>query len=168
MRKWAAVLAVLVLATTVAEQARATQPSAKQVHELLQVMHMNQVLGEMNSQVIGMMGQTLPCVPATHWQDFIDAEGTKQLMDQMVPIYQRHFTAKDIAGLLKFYKSPLGQKVLTKMPETMAEGMKIGQAWGRQRAQAMIGELQQAGTLDANGRCPASVPVPSPKSAEKP
>lgn len=167
MRKWTGIVVGLVLTATAAGQAQAAPPSAKQVHQLLEVMHMDQVLGQMNSQIIGMMGQTLPCVPETHWQDFIDAEGTRQLMDQMVPVYQRHFTAQDIAGLLKFYKSPLGQKVLARMPETMAEGMKIGQAWGRQRAQTMIGQLQQAGTLDTNGRCPASAPTEAPKPQVK-
>jgi hypothetical protein len=38
----------------------------------------------------------------------------------------------------------------------MAEGMKIGQQWGRERGETMIKDLQQKGTLDANGRCPAS------------
>ena len=40
------------------------------------------------------------------------------------------------------------------MPLTMAEGMKVGQAWGRERGQAMIRELQQKGTLDAAGTLP--------------
>jgi hypothetical protein len=77
-------------------------------------------------------------------------------MGRMVPIYQSHFTADDVTGLLKFYRSPLGQKVITQMPITMAEGMKIGQQWGRERGEAMIRQLQQKGTLDAQGRCPAS------------
>jgi hypothetical protein len=38
----------------------------------------------------------------------------------------------------------------------MAEGMKVGQQWGRERGEQMIRELQQNGTLDSNGRCPAS------------
>src|SRR6185312_15325722 len=107
------------------------------------------------SQMAGVMEQAVPCVPASYWQGFIDASGSQQLLGRMVPIYQRHFSADDVAGLLKFYKSPLGQKVITQMPVTMAEGMKIGQEWGRERGQAMIRQLQQDGTLDANGRCPA-------------
>ena len=74
----------------------------------------------------------------------------------MVPIYQRHFSASDIEGLLKFYRSPLGRKVVTEMPATMAEGMKLGQEWGRERAQAMLAELQKSGRIDGQGRCPAS------------
>ena len=59
----------------------------------------------------------------------------------MVPIYQSHFTADDMTGLLRFCRSPLGQKVITQMPVTMAEGMKVGQQWGRERGEAMIRQL---------------------------
>jgi hypothetical protein len=46
--------------------------------------------------------------------------------------------------------------VITEMPATMAEGMQLGQEWGRQRARAMLAELQKSGRVDAQGRCPAA------------
>lgn len=168
MNKWTGIAVAAVLALSAVGQAVAAQPSEKQVRELFEVMHMEAMFGQMNTQMAGVMGQALPCVPASYWQNFINASNRQQLLGQMVPIYQRHFTAQDVTGLLKFYRSPLGQKVITQMPETMVEGMKVGQAWGRERAQTMIKQLQQKGSLDANGRCPASPAatpaVPAPKS----
>lgn len=168
MSKWTGIAAIAVLALGAAGQAVAAQPSEKQVRELFGVMHMDRMFEQMNTQMVGVMGQAVPCVPASYWQGFIDTSGSQQLLGQMVPIYQHHFTADDVSGLLKFYRSPLGQKVITQMPVTMAEGMKVGQAWGRERGQAMIKQLQQKGTLDANGRCPATPAatpaVPPPKS----
>ena len=86
----------------------------------------------------------------------------------MVPVYQKHFTAEDIDGLLKFYRSPLGQKVITQMPATMAEGMQIGKQWGQERGKQMITQLQSQGTLNQQGQCPATAaakpaPAPAPK-----
>lgn len=156
MRKWIGIVAGAAFALGVSGQAMAAQPSSQQVRQLFEAMHLSQMFGQMNSQMAGMMGQAVPCVPASYWQNFIDSNSTEQLLRKMVPVYQEHFTAADVAGLVKFYKSPLGQKVITQMPVTMAEGMKIGQQWGRERGEAMIKELQQKGTLDANGRCPAS------------
>ncbi|HEY0196910.1 MAG TPA: DUF2059 domain-containing protein [Rhodanobacter sp.] len=156
MRKWKVWSAAMLLAVGATGQALAAQPSAQQVRQLFEVMHLSQMFGQMNTQMTGVMGQAVPCVPASYWQGFIDANGTEQLMGRMVPIYQSHFTADDVNGLLKFYRSPLGQKVITQMPITMAEGMKVGQQWGRARGEAMIRQLQQKGTLDAQGRCPAS------------
>lgn len=167
MLKWSGIAAAVLLGLGASGQAAATQPSEQQVRQLFEVMHMSQMFGQMNSQMAGVMGQAVPCVPASYWQGFIDANGSQQLLARMVPIYQSHFTAQDVTGLLKFYRSPLGQKVITQMPVTMAEGMKVGQQWGRERGQAMIRQLQQNGTLDANGRCPASPAAPVPKAAPK-
>jgi hypothetical protein len=164
-RKWMMIAAGISLALVTAMPAAAAQPNTKQVRELFEVMHMSQMFGNMNTQMAGVMGRAVPCVPASYWQNFIDASGSEQLLTRMVPIYQQHFTADEVTGLLKFYRSPLGQKVITEMPLTMAEGMKVGQAWGRERGQAMIQTLQQKGTLDGNGRCPAS-PAASPKPAK--
>lgn len=155
MRKWTGMAVGMMLAVGMAGQALAAPPSTQQVRKLFEVMHLGQMFGQMNAQMSGMMGRAMPCVPASYWANFIDAKSIDELLSRMVPVYQSHFTDQDVAGLLAFYQSPLGQKVITQMPITMAEGMKIGQQWGRQRAQQMVGELQQKGTLNAEGRCPA-------------
>jgi uncharacterized protein len=149
------------------------QPTAQQVLQLFEAMHMSQVFSQMNSQMATAMAQAVPCVPASYWQGFIDAGSTGQILNRMVPVYQNHFTAGDVDGLLKFYRSPLGQKMTAEMPLAVAEGAKIGQQWGRERGQQMIHNLQQRGTLDGQGRCPASpagassvtLAVPAPISA---
>ncbi|HEY9130718.1 MAG TPA: DUF2059 domain-containing protein [Dyella sp.] len=142
--------------SAVAGQALAAQASEAKVKELMDVVGVGKMMSQMNSQMAGIMQQALPCVPGSYWQGFIDANGTQQLIGRMVPIYQRHFTAEDVDGLLKFYRSPLGQKVINEMPSTMAEGMQIGQQWGQERGRQMVADLQKKGTLDAQGRCPAT------------
>ncbi|WP_266156622.1 DUF2059 domain-containing protein [Dyella silvatica] len=159
IRTWAKYGAGLMLAVSTG-QALAAQPSEEQVRQLMDVVGIGKMLGQMNGQMANMMQQTLPCVPSSYWQGFLDANGTQQLIGRMIPIYQRNFTAEDVDGLLKFYRSPLGQKVIAKMPETMAEGLQIGNQWGQERGKAMIQQLQQNGTLGADGRCPAS-PAPA-------
>jgi len=64
--------------------------------------------------------------------------------------------------LLTFYRSPLGQKVLTEMPAAMTEAMDAGQQWGQERTRSMLDELRQQGKLDAQGRCPAAQPADEP------
>jgi len=135
---------------------QAAPPSAAQVRQLFDVIHLDRMMVQMSSQMAAIMGQELPCVPASFWSGFINAGNENDLFNRMVPIYQHQFDAQDIDGLLKFYRSPLGQKVITKMPLTMAEGMKIGEQWGRERGTQMVGELEQKGVIDANGRCPAA------------
>lgn len=153
--KWAGIAGGVLMALA-STQAVASQASEKQVRELMQVFGVNRMFTQMNLQMAGMMGQQLPCVPASYWNGFLDEKGVKELTDKMVPVYQRHFSAEDIQGLLKFYRSPLGKKVVAEMPATMAEGMQVGQQWGRARGQAMMAELQKQGKVTAQGRCPAA------------
>jgi hypothetical protein len=91
----------------------------------------------------------------------MDANQTQQFIGRLVPVYQRHFTADELDGLLKFYRSPLGQKVINEMPTTMAEANQAGQQWSEERSQQMIAELKHMGSLDASGRCPAKTPPPA-------
>ena len=135
---------------------QAAAPSAAQVRQLFDAIHLDRMMRQMSSQMATVMGQALPCVPASFWNGFINADNENDLLNRMVPIYQRHFDAQDIEGLLKFYRSPLGQKMVAQMPATMAEGMKLGQQWGRERGVQMISELELKGVIDADGRCPAS------------
>jgi len=46
-----------------------------------------------------------------------------EMMQAMVPSYQKHFTKGDIDGLVAFYSSATGQKVLHEMPAIMSEAM---------------------------------------------
>jgi len=50
-----------------------------------------------------------------------------EMMDAMVPIYQKHLTKSDLDAIIAFYSSPVGQKLLKEQPAMMAEGMRTGQ-----------------------------------------
>jgi hypothetical protein len=62
-----------------------------------------------------------------------------EMVDAMVPIYQKHLTKEDINGILAFYASPIGQKLQREQPAMMQEGMEVGGAIGRRR----LGDLMQ-------------------------
>jgi len=46
-----------------------------------------------------------------------------EMLSDMVPVYQRHFTKSEIDALTAFYGSPAGQKFLHEMPAVTAETM---------------------------------------------
>jgi uncharacterized protein len=62
-----------------------------------------------------------------------------EMVDAIVPIYQKHLTKADLAAVTAFYSSPTGQKILKELPAIMAESMQAGGAIG-QRALAAKGE----------------------------
>jgi hypothetical protein len=155
MRKRLGLVAGMLLAA-VSAQAFAAQPTEQQVRQLMDAIGLGRSLSQMNTQVATSMKQSLPCVSSTYWQGYIDENSSKEFIGRLVPVYQKHFTADEVEGMVKFYSSPLGQKVLTEMPLALAEANQAGQQWSRDHTQQMIAKLEQAGTLSAEGRCPAS------------
>ena len=47
----------------------------------------------------------------------------KVVNEEMVKIYDKHFTHEEIKDMIKFYKSPTGKKMLEKTPEMTSEMM---------------------------------------------
>jgi hypothetical protein len=47
------------------------------------------------------------------------------MIAEIVPLYARHFTVQEIRQLAAFYKTPVGAKLLTTMPQVMTESMEI-------------------------------------------
>ncbi len=46
-----------------------------------------------------------------------------ELIDAMIPAYQKHLTKGDVEALIAFYSSPTGQKYLKELPAIQADSM---------------------------------------------
>ena len=166
MHRWIAAGALLLtlgIGTVTATAADAPQggASAASVRELLAATHvtamMQQVTRQMGQQLDAMVKQRLPCLsPSAVSSALTTPQATQQMIDLAVPIYQRNFTEQDVRGLLAFYRTPLGQKLLKVQPVIMRESMLAGEQWGRQRVEQRIGQLKSEGKLTAQGSCPVA------------
>lgn len=58
----------------------------------------------------------------------------------MVQMYGEAFAEPEVRELIAFYRTPLGQKMTTRMPELMQKGMALGQ----KAVQEHLPELQEA------------------------
>ena len=74
-----------------------------------------------------------PNVPDSAWvklkTEVFNPEVDK-LIEQIIPLYKKHFTHEDIKALISFYESPIGKKLVSKTPQLTQESMKMGQSWG--------------------------------------
>jgi hypothetical protein len=61
------------------------------------------------------------------------------MLDDMIPIYQRHFSKTDIDAMSTFYASPTGQKMMREMPSLTSESMQASYA----RMQKQMDVIQQ-------------------------
>jgi hypothetical protein len=66
-----------------------------------------------------------------------------QVTDQLVAIYDKHFTDDEIKGLLQFYGSPLGQRVAAEMPKIGRETQTAVRAAGTKAAKESLAEVKQ-------------------------
>jgi uncharacterized protein len=57
-------------------------------------------------------------------EDLIKHFPLEEMLNDMIPVYQKHFTKSEIDALTAFYSSPVGQKFLHEMPAVTAETMR--------------------------------------------
>ena len=58
-------------------------------------------------------------------EDLIKNFPLDDMLNDMIPVYQKHFTKADIDGLTAFYASPTGQKFLHEIPAVTGETMRV-------------------------------------------
>ena len=69
---------------------------------------------------------------------------TTRLVDMLVPIYAAHLTQPELEELLRFYNSPIGQRLTAVQPAIFKESMAAGESWGEQIARMVGDSLQQS------------------------
>ncbi|MFY9310511.1 MAG: DUF2059 domain-containing protein [Bacteroidia bacterium] len=96
-------------------------------------------------QMINTFKQSYSSVGDAFWDDFEKEIKAEDLMDLIIPIYDKHYTEEDIDQLIAFYNSPIGKKMTENLPIIMQESMAAGQTWGSKIAEKAIERLRQKG-----------------------
>ena len=65
------------------------------------------------------------------------------ITDQLVGIYDKHFTDDEIKGLLQFYGSPLGQKYAAEMPAIGSEAQTVSRSVSTRVAKEVLQDLRK-------------------------
>jgi hypothetical protein len=85
-------------------------------------------------------GQAFVNAFAASYQKKFDVD---QVTDQLVAVYDKHYTDDEIKGLLQFYGSPLGQKVAAEMPKINREIQAAIRSTGTKAAKEALAEMKQ-------------------------
>jgi len=122
-----------------------TTAKDKKIKELLELTGAGKLGVQMAQQLFSTFQAQYPDVPAAFWEKMqaeISAEG---IIDLTLPIYGKYYSEEELNQLLKFYKTPLGQKVISVTPQIVQESMQAGRIWGQQLAEKIINELKENG-----------------------
>lgn len=115
------------------------------VRELMKAMGAEKQMTQMMKMMINSYKTNTPNVSEEFWDEFLKEVKTDELIDLLIPIYEKNFTDEEILDLTRFYKSAIGQKLLEKNPAIMQESYAIGQEWGKKLGEKVVSKLQAKG-----------------------
>jgi hypothetical protein len=156
---YAVVLCVSCTAFCAAQQNPADAPASKEdVEKYLQVMHsremMTKIMDAMSKPMHDMIHEqylkhkdTLPpdfeARENKSMDDMFKSFPWDEMLEAMVPVYQKHFTKGDIDAFVAFYSTPTGQKLLRELPAITAEAMQNMMPIIRKNVDTMSQRLQE-------------------------
>ena len=92
--------------------------------------------------------KSLPDVPEEFWDNILKEVNPDALVKLIIPIYEKYYTEDDIKKVIEFYQSPVGQKMISTMPQLMQESMKAGEIWGKEIGQKVYDDLKMKGYVN--------------------
>ncbi len=137
----------------------ANAPASRQdVLKLFKVMHihdqMRSVMDSMTKQQSALVHETMkkryPQIAEERLEQF-DAmmeESMKDfpvdaIIDDLIPVYQKHLTRTDVSAMNVFYSSSTGQKLLREMPAMTEESMQLSYGRMQKQMDAMMERMQK-------------------------
>jgi hypothetical protein len=142
-----------------AQQTPSDTPATKEdVQKYLEVMHSREMMAQMVEAMSKPMHQMIheqflkdkdklpPDFEARMnktMDDTMKSFPWDEMLQSMVPVYQKHFTKGDISALTTFYGTPTGQKVLRELPAISAEAMQSMMPLLQKQMEGMNQRIQQ-------------------------
>jgi hypothetical protein len=139
----------LTLLTTVkaAEAGTAASGISKEkvveIEKMLRLVGMEKLMEQVKTQMLTALRQQIAGASGDYWKRFEEKFDTRELLQLVMPLYDKYYTMEDLKAINAFYESPAGQKVVTTLPQITQESMKIGQAWGEAMGKRVEREVQE-------------------------
>ena len=175
--------------TPPAPHAQSSEPTAKldpakdaairHLMDITEVSNMGQsIQGYITQQVQEVAGRA---VGAGKVQKFMDTFSTQfnasasptAVTDAMVTIYAKNFSVEDIQGLIQFYETPLGKRVVKTLPEVSQQSQRVGVEMEQNAAIAVLRGMSNEypeikPMLPADEGQPQAAPGPNAAPTQKP
>ncbi len=152
-------LFLLLTPVCLGQQTAAGAPASKEdVVKLFEVMH----IGDMTKQVMAIamkqsqqlardqMKKDFPNMPQEQaaqaesvMDDMLKAFPIEQILQTIVPVYQKHLTQGDMDAILAFYSSPAGQKLLKETPAMTQESVQASYGLLQQYMETVMQKVRQ-------------------------
>jgi uncharacterized protein len=175
---------ILAIATAWGQQSPAAAPATRDhILKLFEVMHIRQ---QMRSVMEGVMKQQSSLARDTlkqrypqlteeemsHLNNYL-LESMKSLpvdsiLDDMIPVYQKHLTEGDVSEMITFYSSATGQKLMQEMPAMTSEGLQAAYPRMQQEMEKVMERVEEDVRRKAEPKKNRSPKAPAPGSPDHP
>lgn len=145
MKKFVAFGIVITVVNLIAVGALCKTPKQADIRSLLTASGGGQMAIQIMNQMITPLQKAMPNVPMKFWEECARELHPDNLVNLIVPIYDRHFTHDEIKELIKFYDSPIGKKLVAELPSITQESMAAGQQIGAKIGARIHQRLKQEG-----------------------
>ena len=86
-----------------------------------------------------------PQIPQEFWDAFMAEVSVDEMLNRLIPIYNKYLSAEDIKELIKFYETPLGKKTVNVLPQITRESIEVSQQYGIESAKRVLQKLEAEG-----------------------
>ncbi len=134
----------LLFPVALSAQPKPTEPRSKEavIRELLDITGSGKMGVQIVNQMIANFKQGAPEIEHKIWDRFSSKVDPNEMVDLVVPIYDKYLTREELEEIIAFYKSPTGKKVISVMPVILNESMAAGEQWGKKLGDLAIKELE--------------------------
>jgi len=114
----------------------------QEIEKMLKLTGVEKLTTQMMNQIIDTMKAQSPEVPDEVWNKIKAKADIHDLIERIIPIYDKYYSLDDLKAVNAFYSSPAGQKLLANLPQVTQEAMKAGQEWGEELGRRIDKELE--------------------------
>ncbi|HCA08016.1 DUF2059 domain-containing protein [Chryseobacterium sp.] len=111
-----------------------SQASEAKVLELIKVMGVDKMAISGMQQQVQEIKKSSSDISDEFFDEFMAEVTTEKITELYLPIYSKYYSESEVDDLIRFYKSPVGQKTLSVLPAIMKESIDAGQKMGKEIA----------------------------------
>lgn len=112
-----------------------------EIDRMLKLTGMERLMEQMIGQMLSALRTQSAEVPEAVWAKITKKIQVSELVEMIVPLYDKYYSLEDLRAVNAFYSSPVGQRVISTLPQIMQESQVLGQQWGEKVGQRAFEEL---------------------------
>lgn len=115
------------------------------IKRLLELTGGSKMGDHMLDELFRVQRRAMPEVPDDVWSEARRAFETRDLLELIAEVWDRHFSHDEIRELIAFYESPLGTRLREMQPEILDESLLAGEEWARRGLERLQENLRLKG-----------------------